>query len=372
MDRNNAQVTFPKATGFGQIMDQAIADYPDEEAMVCGKWRITYGEFGKLVNKTANMLRANGVTKGSTVAVVSRNSIEFMIADMAILKLGAISVKFSWRLSPKEMKYLFELNNVKWTFYRPETEEWAKEMYEYFEGRIQCFDLRVNGEESPIYAMTQEYSDEAVEVEVSGDDPAFHMHTSGTTGVPKCVVYTHGSILRELESTLMSFHYVPGQVYQFVSQMFHSAGMGAYMVLSTGGKLIILTLAVLFDISYALLGFFLGHGDVNNKIAGARLLIVQAHVLYNGNIGGTVCALNKACAGCLDEHEVASRVYHADMVHVHFRSGESELDMTKLRNLGGYSRDVDVFDLALGNAVFYAFEKFLVEISHLFCSFLYR
>ena len=64
-------------------------------------------------------------------------------------------------------------------------------------------------------------------------------HTSGTTGVPKCVVYTHGSILRELESTLMSFHYVPGQVYQFVSQMFHSAGMGAYMVLSTGGKLII-------------------------------------------------------------------------------------------------------------------------------------
>lgn len=239
MDRNNAQVTFPKATGFGQIMDRAIADYPDEEAMVCGKWRITYGEFGKLVNKTANMLRANGVTKGSTVAVVSRNSIEFMIADMAILKLGAISVKFSWRLSPKEMKYLFELNNVKWTFYRPETEEWAKEMYEYFEGRIQCFDLRVNGEESPIYAMTQEYSDEAVEVEVSGDDPAFHMHTSGTTGVPKCVVYTHESILRELESTLMSFHYVPGQVYQFVSQMFHSAGMGAYMVLSTGGKLII-------------------------------------------------------------------------------------------------------------------------------------
>lgn len=28
MDRNNAQVTFPKATGFGQIMDRAIADYP--------------------------------------------------------------------------------------------------------------------------------------------------------------------------------------------------------------------------------------------------------------------------------------------------------------------------------------------------------
>ena len=136
MDRNNAQVTFPKATGFGQIMDRAIADYPDEEAMVCCKWRVTYGELGRLINKTANMLRANGVTKGSTVAVVSRNSIEFMIADMAILKLGAISVKFSWRLSPKEMKYLFELNNVKWTFYRPETEEWAKEMYEYFEGRI--------------------------------------------------------------------------------------------------------------------------------------------------------------------------------------------------------------------------------------------
>lgn len=239
MDRNSVQVTFSGSTGFGQIVDRSIMAYPDAEAMVCGKWRITYGEFGKLVNKTANMLRANGVTKGSMVAIISRNSIEFMIADMAILKLGAISVKFSWRLSPEEMKYLFELNNVKWTFYRPETEEWAKDMYEYFEGKIQCFDLCENGEASPIYAMTEAYSDEPVEVNMCDDDPAFHMHTSGTTGVPKCVVYTHGSVLRELESTLMSFHYVPGQVYQFVSQMFHSAGMGAYMVLSTGGKLII-------------------------------------------------------------------------------------------------------------------------------------
>ena len=231
---------FTGKTGFAQIIDKPIREMPDAEAMVCGDWRVTYAEFGRLVNKTAHMLMDRGVTRGSTVGIVSRNCIEFMIAEFAILKIGAISVKFSWRLTPDEMKYLIDLNGLKWIFFRTEKEEWGAELKDHYKGKIEFFELGEKDGRSSLYAMTEHSSDAPVEIEIADDEPAFHMHTSGTTGRPKCVVYTHGGMLRELESTLKVFHYVPGQVYQFVSQMFHSAGTGAYMVLSTGGKLVIM------------------------------------------------------------------------------------------------------------------------------------
>lgn len=107
---------FRKGTGVGQILDESISRCPDREAIVYGHWRITYRELGKLINQTAHYLRRLGVQKGDRVAVISRNCPEFIIADMAVLKLGAISVKFNWRLTPEEMEYLIDLNDVRCAF----------------------------------------------------------------------------------------------------------------------------------------------------------------------------------------------------------------------------------------------------------------
>ena len=70
---------------------------------------------------------------------------------------------------------------------------------------------------------------------VDDNDVAYHMHTSGTTGRPKCVVYTHAGVLNEYESMLQALYFRDGQRYQFISQLFHSAGAGAYLNLSVGG-----------------------------------------------------------------------------------------------------------------------------------------
>ena len=103
---------FQKNTGVGQILDESLSRCPEREAIVFGNWRITYAELGALINQTAHYLRSLGVRKGDSVAVISRNCPEFMIAEMAIEKLGAIAVKFNWRLTPEEMEYLLDLNEV--------------------------------------------------------------------------------------------------------------------------------------------------------------------------------------------------------------------------------------------------------------------
>ena len=54
------------------------------------------------------------------------------------------------------------------------------------------------------------------------------------------MVYSHARYLNQLESMLETLEFPDGQVYQYISQLFHSACTGAYLTLATGGKLIMI------------------------------------------------------------------------------------------------------------------------------------
>lgn len=231
---------FRKNTGVGQMLDESFARCPKREAIVYEDWRITYGELQELVYKTANYLKSIGVGKGDPVAVISRNCPEYIIAEIAILKIGAVSVKFNWRLTPDEMAYLLDLNEVTCAFFKPENPEWGEELVARYENKIKFISLSpVNGR-SALYSLLDGQSAEPVETEIDSDEPAYHMHTSGTTGRPKCVVYSTGSYLNQMEAMLQRLEFHDGQVYQFISQLFHSACAGAYLTLATGGKLVLM------------------------------------------------------------------------------------------------------------------------------------
>ncbi len=232
---------FQKATGVGQILDDSFARCPEREAIVFGGWRITYREMQSLIFKTAHYLRSLGIVCGDRVAIISRNCPEIMIAEIAILKLGCTVVKFNWRLAPEEMSYLLDLNEVKCAFFKAEREDWAEALRQHYSGRITFLSLAQEADgRSALYSLLECMPDNPIETPVSLDAPAYHMHTSGTTGRPKCVVYSHVRYLNQLESMLESLEFPDGQIYQYISQLFHSACTGAYLTLATGGKLIIM------------------------------------------------------------------------------------------------------------------------------------
>ena len=232
---------FQKTTGVGQILDESFARCPEREAIVFGDWRITYRELQALIYRTAHCLRSLGIAPGDRVAIISRNCPEVMIAEIAILKLGGTVVKFNWRLAPEEMIYLLDLNEVRCAFFKPEREDWGDALRQHYAGRITFLSLTPEADgRSALYSLLAGMPDTPVETVVAPDAPAYHMHTSGTTGRPKCVVYSHARYLNQLESMLETLEFPDGQVYQYISQLFHSACTGAYLTLATGGKLIMI------------------------------------------------------------------------------------------------------------------------------------
>ena len=135
---------FRGSTGFGQVIDRSVAEYPDRVAIVCGETRLTYRvnsiytfsflrfllRMGKQAARFARALERDGVRPGDPVAVISRNCAEFLVAEFAILKLGAVVVKINWRFSPDEVQYLFDLNQIHHVVARYERKDWAHTVWE--------------------------------------------------------------------------------------------------------------------------------------------------------------------------------------------------------------------------------------------------
>lgn len=73
---------------------------------------------------------------------------------------------------------------------------------------------------------------------VEPDDILFHIHTSGTTGIPKCVMHSHKSFVSEMRSCRDVIGFSEHEVYQVMSQMFHVASIGPYVELMVGGTVV--------------------------------------------------------------------------------------------------------------------------------------
>ena len=72
------------------FLKRALAAHSTKEAVVCGKTRLTYRQFGERVNRWANLMASLGIAKGDRVAVLSQNCHRVLEAFFGTPLLGSI------------------------------------------------------------------------------------------------------------------------------------------------------------------------------------------------------------------------------------------------------------------------------------------
>ena len=86
------------------------AAHPDREALVeygeHGVRRMTWSELDEAINRLASALAARGAARGARVALMLPNGCEYLIAQQALARLGAIAVQIGYRLKPAEIAYI--------------------------------------------------------------------------------------------------------------------------------------------------------------------------------------------------------------------------------------------------------------------------
>ncbi|MGA3174974.1 MAG: AMP-binding protein [Syntrophorhabdales bacterium] len=169
-----------------------IESYPSKKTRRVLTWK----ELEEQTNKVANYLIDEcGIKKGDVVQHLLLNSIEWYITYMAVLKTGAVISPLNFRFASNDIKYACDVTRSKVFIlgetFVPRVDPIMKAM-EYCRhyvcvgnapaGMKAYGEIVGNGKASPVL------------VEAGEDDMAELMFTSGTTGAPKPVSHTHGTL----------------------------------------------------------------------------------------------------------------------------------------------------------------------------------
>jgi len=165
---------------------------------------ITYGELDRLSGRLAGSLRELGVVQGDRVAIISYHGPEWVIADLAVIKLGAIVVPIYHTLTPSAMSYVLADAGCRLAFVENAlmlaSVDAVREDLPSLEHAVMFEDEGECRRETCLYIsdmLDAGVQDDGPEIDfplVSPDDIATIVYTSGTTGEPKGVILSHGNI----------------------------------------------------------------------------------------------------------------------------------------------------------------------------------
>jgi len=98
----------------GQLLDRAVSTHPDNDAVIYvdRAFRLSYREFGDLVDLLARGLMALGIQKGEKVAVWASNVPYWVVLQFATAKIGAILLTVNTNYKSSELAYLLKQSDT--------------------------------------------------------------------------------------------------------------------------------------------------------------------------------------------------------------------------------------------------------------------
>ena len=98
----------PESRTVPDLLDEMARRYPDVEAVVVGERRLTYAGLREEARRFARGLHDLGVRRGDHVAILMGNQAEWLVADFAILALGATMVSVNTWATRRELAYMLD------------------------------------------------------------------------------------------------------------------------------------------------------------------------------------------------------------------------------------------------------------------------
>ena len=163
----------------------------ENEAVVAHDERLTFADLDRISERLAHALVARGVAKGDRVGIAMRNCPSWVIAHMAIVKAGGVATLLNGWWEPVEMEHAVLLTDPKLIIADAPR---AKRIAERCSDR----DIVNIGVELPVeqaLAPLLSSDDASVELpQLSPEDDATILFTSGSTGAAKGALSTHGAV----------------------------------------------------------------------------------------------------------------------------------------------------------------------------------
>ena len=217
------------------FLERTLRVYPEKVGVVDGDRQLTYAEFGARAYRLANALRRRGIEKGDRVALLCRNSVEVLEAHFGVPQIGAILVPINVRLAADEIAYILDHSGAKVLILDTELAPLVSQIREKLAlSLIVCANISArHGEKSgaPVVdgvdyeEFLADSNPEAFVYPVDDEDHAISInYTSGTTGRPKGVMYTHRGAYLNALGEMIEAGLNSNSSYLWTLPMFHCNG----------------------------------------------------------------------------------------------------------------------------------------------------
>ncbi len=204
---------------------------------------ISWQDFDRRANRFANLLLSRGVKRGTKVAILMMNCLEWLPIYFGILKAGCIAVPMNFRYSGDEIKYCLELADVEVLVFGPE-----------FVSRIDTIQPELTGLRFMFFVGKNgpDYSEECLRlmmfcssnpppVALNEQDHAAIYFSSGTTGFPKAILHNHRALAYACEVEQAHHGQQKDDVFLCIPPLYHTgAKMHWFGSLYAGGKAVLL------------------------------------------------------------------------------------------------------------------------------------
>jgi acyl-CoA synthetase (AMP-forming)/AMP-acid ligase II len=204
---------------------------------------ITWGEFDRKANRFANMLLSHGYSRGSKIAILLMNSLEWLPIYFGVLKAGCMAVPLNFRYTADEIKYCLELSDAEALVFGPE-----------FIGRVEQISERISrvreriyvGDDCPSFASSyrsfvEVQKDSPPGIKLVLDDEAAIYFSSGTTGFPKAIVLQHKCLVHSCKVEQAHHGQTKDDTFLCIPPLYHTGAkmhwFGSFLV---GGKAVLL------------------------------------------------------------------------------------------------------------------------------------
>jgi malonyl-CoA/methylmalonyl-CoA synthetase len=181
---------------------------------------ISYKKLNQDSNRMANTFLDRGVIKGDRVILYLQKSLAFIIAHLAIQKIGAIGVPLNPGFKQSEMEYLLGDTQAKLVLLGPEQESIIKAI----DSRLQTIVIHTERsyQECDFFSST---SDTMPQIEIKPEDPGLIIYTSGTTGTPKGAILTQANLVHDAQNIITIWEITESDVVCHALPLFHVHGL---------------------------------------------------------------------------------------------------------------------------------------------------
>ena len=216
----------------GDVLARTAARLSAKTALICGDFRISFGEMDAAANQTANALIGLGLAKGAKVSIMARNVPAYALTYFGAARSGHVLVHASTRYIADELSYVLRKSDSEALIVEAAFAEIAQAALK------DCPAVRhlividdIDGEHARPDGVTSfadfiaDASTAPPEVQIDETDLFGITFTGGTTGFPKGAAVDHRARLISSQVSVREEYVLEDDVAAITTPLFHTAGL---------------------------------------------------------------------------------------------------------------------------------------------------